>query len=295
MLHTYGGPMTSLETRFVRPPQAVLATLVSRALTEAGEATDPVDCTWVEHGSNTVVVLGERTAVRITRQPSGAADLLRTQALVDALVDLPFDLPRSTGDPIEAEGHIAIPTQRLHGVSDPPDPPDAVVLRDLLEAVHSADLARLRPHLAPPRSFFGGEHWQQVLTDRVVPLLPLDLRDDALARIQGLAALPAAPETLNHGDLGTSNVLWSAGRVSGVLDWDLAAADDPAEDVATVATSFRAWDQLSSVLDEGTMSRAGVFARIFPLAVVAFAVLGDRPPAEVTRAVARAERGLRAG
>src|SRR5699024_4941694 len=173
---TADGAMTELETRFVRPPQAVLATLVSRALTAAGETTSPADCTWVEHGSNTVVALGERTAVRIGRHPSAAADLLRSQALVDALADLPFDVPRSTGDPVEADGHLAIPTRRLSGVSDPPDPPDAVVLRDLLEAVHSADLHDLRAYLAPPRSFFGGEHWQQVLTDRVVPLLPIDLR-----------------------------------------------------------------------------------------------------------------------
>src|SRR5699024_1276057 len=245
---TADGAMTELETRFVRPPQAVLATLVSRALTAAGETASPADCTWVEHGSNTVVALGERTAVRIGRHPSAAADLLRSQALVDALADLPFDVPRSTGDPVEADGHLAIPTRRLSGVSDPPDPPDAVVLRDLLEAVHSADLHDLRAYLAPPRSFFGDEHWPPVLTDRVAPLLPMDLRAEALVRITDLAALPAAPEALNHGDLGTSNVLWSGGRVSGVLDWDLAAADDPAEDVATVASSFRAWDQLSSVL-----------------------------------------------
>lgn len=285
--------MIELDTRFVRPAQQLLTTLASRALAAAGERREPAECTWVEHGSSTVVVLGERTAVRITRRPVGAVDLLRTQALVDALPDLPFDVPRSVADPVETDGHLAIPTRRLHGASEPPDPPDAVVLRDLLEAVHTTELGPVHPHLAAPRSFFGGEQWQQVLTDRVVPLLPLDLRAAALGRIGELAALPVVPEVLNHGDLGTSNVLWSGGRVSGVLDWDLAAADDPAEDVATVASSLGAWHQLARVVDEDTMGRARVFARIFPLAVVAFAVLNGRPPAEVARSVARAQRRLR--
>lgn len=285
--------MSERETRFVRPPQPVLTLLAARALSAAGEAADPATCTWVEHGSSTVVVLGERTAVRITRQPFGGADLLRTQALVDALPELPFDVPRTVAEPVATDGYLAIPTQRLRGVSDPPEAPDAVVLADLLEAVHSADLEPLRDHLAPARAFFGGDLWQEVLTERVVPLLPIALRAGAHARIDDLAGLPQVPDAVNHGDLGTSNVLWSGGRVSGVLDWDLAAADDPAEDVATVATSFRAWDRLAGVVDESTIHRARVFARIFPLAVVAFAVLGGRPDAELARMVARAERGLR--
>lgn len=287
--------MTELETRFVRPPQPLLTHLAARALGEAGERRAPDECVWVEHGSNTVVVLAEQTAVRITRQAAGAAELLRAQALIDALPDLPFLVPRSLGDPVETEGHVAVPTLRLRQGSEPPEVPDAVVLGELLEAVHTVDLDRVRGHLAAPRAFFGGDDWQQVLTGRVVPLLAPDLQQDASARVADLVTLAAVPPVVNHGDLGAGNVLWSGDRISAVLDWDLAAADDPAEDVATVATSFRAWDALSRRFDEDTMRRAQVFRRTFPLAVVAFAVLAERPAPEVDRAVARAEQGLRAG
>lgn len=284
--------MTQWESRFVRPAQPVLDHLVSRAFVEAGETRTPAQCTWVEHGSNTVVALGQQAAVRIARQPAGAAELLRAQALVDTLPELPFAVPRSLGDPVEVDGYVAIPTMRLHGVSQPPHPPDAVVLRDLLETVHEVDIEPLSDHLAPPRSFYGGTDWEAVLTDQVVPLLVPELRHEALARISDLAAVGGAPPALNHGDLGSSNVLWSGGRITAVLDWDLAAADDPAEDVATVATSFRAWSAMSTLLDADTMRRAAVFRRGFPLQIVAFAVLGSRSHIEVERAVARAERGL---
>lgn len=286
--------MSELETRFVRPPQPLLDHLAAGALAAAGEPRSPSECTWVEHGSNTVVVLGGRTAVRIARSPAGAAGLRRAQALVDALPELPFAVPRSVGEPVQADGHLAIPTLRLRGASSPGQPVDAVVLADLLEAVHAVHLDLVRDHLAPARAFTGGADWERVLTEQVVPLLALERREEAHRRIRELATLEAVPPAFNHGDLGSSNVLWADGRVVGVLDWDLAAADDPAEDVATVATSFGAWEPLAALLGRDTMRRARTFADTFGLQVVAFAVLGGRPPEEVARAVARAEHGLRA-
>lgn len=48
------------------------------------------------------------------------------------------------------------------------------------------------------------------------------------------AAWPPAPNptTLLHGDFWPGNVLWDAGRISGVVDWEDASLGDPLEDVA---------------------------------------------------------------
>lgn len=280
------------ETRFVRPPEALLPTLVEAALRSAGRRSAPV--VWAEHGSHTLVALTDDVAVRVTRQPHAADDLLRAQRLVDALPPLPFAVPRSVGDAVEREGYLAVPVQRLPGTPEAPTRPDPAVLRDLLDAVHAVPLAPLTAHLAAPRAFCGGDAWQQVLHDRVVPLLPTDVRDEAARRVSALAALDAVEPVLNHGDLAGSNLHWQDGRVVGVLDWDLAAPDDPAEDVAALATSLAAWDVLVGVLDAGTLRRARVFARTFPLQVVGYGLLQRRPSAEVQRLVERAGRALRA-
>lgn len=159
--------------------------------------------------------------------------------------------------------------------------------------MHQIDAAALEPHLAPRRAFCGGEDWETTLRDRVVPLLPADLQDEAHRRIDTLAALDDAPRTVNHGDLGSTNVLWHGDRVGALLDWDLTAHEDPAEDIATVATSFGLWPAAGALADLGTVQRARGFAGTIPLQIVAFAVLQERSDHELARTVARAQRALR--
>lgn len=281
-----------VETQFVRPPQGALDELVPAALSNAGERRDPRDGAWVETGSASLVYLCGEVAVRVSRQPSTAADLVRAQGVVDALPDLPFAVPRSRGEAVEADGHVAVPVERLRGEPHPPGPADPRELRRLLESVHAVDPLAVGHHLAPARSFTGGERWASVLRDQVVPLLDPDVRPEARARVDALEALRPPRRTVVHGDLAGSNVLWSDGRVSGVLDWDLAALDDPAADVAALAT-WHGPELLATVTDPRTARRADVFRRTFVLQVVAFLLLGDRPGSELAPAVARAERHLR--
>lgn len=46
-------------------------------------------------------------------------------------------------------------------------------------------------------------------------------------------SLPANPPTLLHGDYWPGNLLWHAGRLAAVLDWEDACTGDPLADVAT--------------------------------------------------------------
>lgn len=279
-----------VETGFVRPPDDLLDALVAGALRSAGARRGTG--TWVESGSSAVVLVTPDVVVRVARQPAHVAGMRRAQALVDALPELPFDVPRSVGDPVEADGHVAVPFRRVHGAPHPAGSGDPAELRRLLDAVHGVDVAPLRDHLAPAREFAGGAAWETVLRDEVVPRLDADVRGEAVARVDALAALPADERAVNHGDLAGSNALWADGRVSGVLDWDLAAWDDPAEDVAALV-SWHGWALLPAVTDGATAARADFFRRSFPLQLVAFAVLNGRPADEVARAVARAQERLR--
>lgn len=46
---------------------------------------------------------------------------------------------------------------------------------------------------------------------------------------------PAAGMVVNHGDLGPWNIIQRGGRVSGVIDWDMARFGDPLDDLAQLA------------------------------------------------------------
>lgn len=131
------------------------------------------------------------------------------------------------------------------------------------------------------------------MTDEVLPRLPDDVRDEAAKRVAALADLDSPVVALNHGDLAGSNVLWRDGRVVGVLDWDLAAEDDPAEDVASLA-GWHGWGLVGQLADPETVARAEVFRRSFPLQIIAFQIVHDRPADELERAIQRALPALRA-
>jgi aminoglycoside phosphotransferase (APT) family kinase protein len=162
-----------------------------------------------------------------------------------------------------------------------------VAVRDLLDQIHAIDPGPLTPHLATPRVFYGGPRWLDVLTTEVVPRLPSAARDEARCRIDALAALPPSRRVVNHGDLAGSNILWDCGRVVGVIDWDLTSHDDPAEDVASLAT-WHGWHLVGELADADTVTRAEAFRGCFPLQVIAFAILRERPADEIAHTIERA-------
>jgi aminoglycoside phosphotransferase (APT) family kinase protein len=282
------------ETGFVEPGRAATTALVEQLLRDAGAPTDPTTWQWVRTGSSSLVVLSGEVAVRVARDDDAAADLRRGRDLMGALPPLPFDVPRPVGAVAVHEGVVAAAATRVHGEPRPAGPADPTALRGLLETIHGLDPMPLRAHLAPARAFYGGPDWYAVLTERVVPMLPERLRDQARAAADALAGLDHPGTVVTHGDLAGSNVHWQGDRVVGVLDWDLAALDDPAEDVASLL-GWHGWQLGHLVTDDATLARARAFRAVGPLAVLAFAVLRERPEAEVrrvtARAVARLDRG----
>src|SRR5690554_2002880 len=75
--------------------------------------------------------------------------------------------------------------------------------------------------------------WEQAARDRIRRPAPLlDLAFDALRR-HGAFAPPEV--VLCHGDAGPGNYLHDHGRVTGLVDWEMAHTGDPHEDLASIA------------------------------------------------------------
>ncbi len=274
-----------VETRYVTPDRSRTEALVAAALRAAGQPVAPADWQWVEHGSANLVVLAGPAAVRVGRTATAAAESLRAQALVDAVPDLPFAVPRALADPVLDGEMVAIAQRRLDGIPHPSGHGDADALEVLLDALAAVPIGTLDPHLAPPHAFMGGPRWPAVIVEQAVPLLAPEVRDAARRAADALAALEPVPPALVHGDLAGSNVLWSDGAVAGVIDWDLASAGDPAIDVAALAV-WHGWDVIERVRPAEVVRRARVVAATHPLQVIGFSIVNDRPEDEVLRAAA---------
>lgn len=280
------GPAGMPETRFHRPADHVITRLVERALASAdADAAGPWEL--IETGSSSLVAITEHHAVRISRDVHAATHLERSQSLVDSLPALPFDVPRSLGGLVTADGLVAVATQRLMGKPHPYGSGDPQRLKALLDAIHAIDSKPFMHLLAPRRSYAGGDQWYEVMVQDVIPRLPVAIRDAARRAVDALAALPADQLVFSHGDLAGGNVLWNGHDVSGVLDWDLASLDDPAEDIASLAV-WHGWDLVEALATPEEQVRADVIRRTFPLQVVASATIRGRPQEEIDRAITRA-------
>lgn len=235
------------------------------------------DCSVVRRGQFHVVVLAPGVgAVRVARDEDAADELRRVAALTERLagMDLPFDVPVPLGPVTVQEGRPALATAWIPGAPAPRGSDRVAGVRRLLVGMTEVDVADLDGLLAPPRAYAGGEDWERLLLEDVVPLLPRRHRDDARRRVHACLVLDATPAFV-HGDLAGDNVLWDGDEVTGVLDWDLAAAWDPAVDIACLA--WHGWDTVRQVVGEGAAyQRARTWYRVFGLEQIAAGLLaGD--------------------
>lgn len=280
-------------TGFVSPAEDVVDDAVARALGAAGERMPRGGWQRVEHGSANLVVLAWRVAVRVARSADAASEALRAQRLIDALPALPFAVPRSAAPAIDdraAGGVVAIAQERVDGEPHASGSGDPVELRLLLDALRETDLTPFRRHLAHRHTFFGGEEGLRLMAGEAVTMLAPTARERARRAVEAFIGLAPHGEVLTHGDLAGSNVLWTgdvASTVSGLIDWDLAAADDEAKDVAALAT-WHGWDAVTQIVPPEVAHRARVTAATYPLQLLCFAIAGSRPATELERAVARA-------
>ncbi|WP_293697557.1 phosphotransferase [uncultured Agrococcus sp.] len=283
--------MTTLEADYPEPDEDATIALVEQLLRDAGHYRSLEQWQWVRSGSSSLVVIAGDAAVRVARDVDSASEIQRAQRLVDSLPPLTFSVPRSLAPARSLAGVTAIAVERVAGEPHPAEPADPRILRSLLDEIHDIPLDSLRPYLASARAFFGGADWYDVMQQRVIPALPESVRQIAQRRTDALATLETPKLALNHTDLGGTNIHWSAGRVVGVLDWDLACEEDPAEDLAALA-NWHGWQLAGQLADADTVRRAAVFRDLFPMMVVAFALLRNRPEHEVQRTVERASRKL---
>jgi hypothetical protein len=217
----------------------------------------------VEEGGqfHRVLVLDGVGAVRMSRNAEAAGRLPSNVALVQALAttaQLPVALPVPLTEVVAgADGTAAVVQEYLPGRAHPPHEGDPAILRWLCEALAAVDAAALEPHLGPPFAYRGP--WTAARM-RAVRELPGRLRDtygdglwhgewSAEHPVVSAAAFPDTVEellgtlvqwtedpvvapSLVHGDLAGHNMRWvrtgEAWALTGILDWDLASAWDPA-------------------------------------------------------------------
>nr|WP_245992936.1 phosphotransferase family protein [Prauserella muralis] len=115
-------------------------------------------------------------------------------------------------------------------------------LCDLLAAVHAVDWRRLRigdvlPDPGMAAAAYELDRWETVLRrDQLEDYPELEL---ALGWLRATVP-PGSRTVLVHGDFKPGNVLLEDGRVTALLDWELAHLGDPLEDLGWVTQPLRA-------------------------------------------------------
>ncbi|WP_406637029.1 aminoglycoside phosphotransferase family protein [Amycolatopsis sp. WGS_07] len=206
-----------------------------------------------------VVLLPGVAAVRITKRPSAAAELPRRVEILRAVAaaGLPFAVPEPL-TPVTTFGEqAAVAISWIDGEGLPEGVGDPAAFGPLLAALRETEISpELEAVLHRPRKHADGLGWADILSDEVIPRLSPKWQDGVRRHLDTLLALDEVPARLVHGDLGGNNVHFDAdGKLTGVVDWDLATLADPAIDAALVAT-WHGWDLLRAATDDETCRRA---------------------------------------
>ncbi|MEV0237774.1 aminoglycoside phosphotransferase family protein [Nonomuraea sp. NPDC050786] len=206
-----------------------------------------------------VVLFPGVAAVRISKRPGAAAALPRRVEILRAVAaaGLPFAVPEPLTEVATFGERAAVAVSWIDGEWLPEGIGDPAAFGLLLEALREVEISpSLEAVLHRPRRYAEGLGWADILSDEIIPRLPTKWRDGVRQRLDTLLALEEVPARLVHGDLGGSNVHFGKdGKLTGVLDWDLAILSDPAIDGALVAT-WHGWAVLRAATDEETYRRS---------------------------------------
>ncbi|MBR7838409.1 aminoglycoside phosphotransferase family protein [Actinospica durhamensis] len=235
-----------------------------------------------------VVLLPGRAAIRIARSVAAEQELERRTELSRRLAQagLPFTVPEPLTPVKVLHGRTAVAMSWVEGEARGKGAGDPQIFAGLLRALAEVDCAPLRDVLGEPHEYAGRADWARVLEEQAVPALPRRWRAEARRRVEDALDLPEVEPSLVHGDLCGYNLHWgSAGRVVGVLDWDLAAPFDPAVDAACLGS--HGWDAVRAAVPAEVYRRARIWYRTFGIEQVASAILNGEPAPVVKRYVAR--------
>ncbi|WP_227904745.1 phosphotransferase [Arthrobacter zhangbolii] len=267
----------------------ILHSIVDIAIKDLSPAAQAAQRQVAEIGSaHIVVLLHGAAAVRIGRDPRMDVEMRKRQELVDSIpVSIGFHVPRSLGPVVTLDEFSAVAVELVPGAPCPAGEGEPSELQDLLARMSSIPTEPISGLLAEPLAFCGGPEWYRIQREEVLPRLKQEVQRQAMDAVRALVNLEPVKEVFAHGDLGGHNVFWEGGRMSGVLDWDLSSRSDLSTDLACVGV-WNGWKKLSLIADAAEVRRASVRRNTFRLQQLAFAVLHGRPPAEIDRAVSRA-------
>ncbi|PQZ93007.1 hypothetical protein CQ018_11160 [Arthrobacter sp. MYb227] len=181
-----------------------------------------------EGGQFHVVLVAPGEAVlRMSRTPEAADQLQRRVDLIAALEpQLTFQLPTALTTVLRQEGFAAVVQRFIPGSAHPPLTGDPHRLRALVTELAQVDVHALSGFLAQPFAY--GGVWSDERIDSLLQMLPIDLIPPAKTVLARIASFDSITPSLVHGDLTGHNLHWQDSNLVGVLDWDLAAAWDPA-------------------------------------------------------------------
>lgn len=178
-----------------------------------------------------VVIANPDSVIRMARTAEASEEMPRSVKLLaqlDALLD--YQIPVATSQILSVDGLSSVAMSFIPGSAHEPHYGDPKVLGKLVKDLAAVDVTPIRDDLAAPFSFRGP--WTEERQQQCFDALPDELRGAASTLWAQLDELAQVPPGLVHGDLAGHNMHWVDEELIGILDWDLAAAWDPALNTA---------------------------------------------------------------
>lgn len=195
------------------------------------------DLSWENAGVNEggqfhkVVIANPDSVIRMARTIDATEEMPRSIKLLELVSDqLDYQIPVATSQiqTVDSLGSVAM--SFIPGSAHEPHYGDPKILGKLVSDLAQVELEPLREHLASPFAFRGP--WTDERQQQCFDALPEELRGPASSLWAQLDELAQVPPSLVHGDLAGHNMHWDGEELIGILDWDLAAAWDPALNTA---------------------------------------------------------------
>jgi len=195
------------------------------------------DLSWENAGVNEggqfhkVVIANPDSVIRMARTIDATEEMPRSIKLLELVSDqLDYQIPVATSQiqTVNSLGSVAM--SFIPGSAHEPHYGDPKILGKLVSDLAQVELEPLREHLASPFAFRGP--WTDERQQQCFDALPEELRGPASSLWAQLDELAQVPPSLVHGDLAGHNMHWVDEELIGILDWDLAAAWDPALNTA---------------------------------------------------------------
>lgn len=232
----------------------------------ASRATWSVDAAWGDRTQGLIVRMDPDSSLLESNREVEYA-LYRAFSHVDGV---PVPAPILSEDDPGPLGHTFFLMERVEGRSEtsiPEDVRDAIAEQKMriLGAISTADWRTLgigdvleapRPQDCWSREL---DMWTGVL-DRN-DLGPMPITRAAIRHLRRDPPPPPAGVTVVHADYRTGNFLYDGGRITAILDWEMAHLGDPHEDLAWTLTRNWRWNSARPDLAGGLLTREDAIKR----------------------------------